>query len=353
MSAENQKPTDGGGRLLIEDVDHRARMTDNVTTFSPPLPSRKPDDSLHREERKRELQRNRTRKKRLKDKALAVAARAGMPGAVTTVMPPVTPVTNMGATPVTRPKRDGGVTVAAFAAAVALAFVEVFFGVVGMTAIFPANPVPVMMVMTGILEAAKLVTVAWLAKHWRASPLVLRAPLIGIVFVLMLLTGIGTSGYFTRAHLAHQIEAHEAIDSAASPVAEKIKIAETDLHDLDDRIQQFDGMVRDATARGRTRTAMALVDDQAKKRSDLVTERRTVAARLADLRVQISAVESRRAKVAAEIGPARYLADLLGWGDGEAAVKLITLLLVLVIDPAAILLMLAATCAPPPPAGDR
>jgi hypothetical protein len=255
--------------------------------------------------------------------------------------PPALPLPDSRVTVVKRP-RNGGVTVAAFAASVALASVEVFFGVFGMTAIFPASPVPVM-VMTATLEAAKLVTAAWLAQHWRVAPLMLRAPLMGVVVALMVLTGIGTYGYFTRAHLAHQVEAHEAIDNEASPVAEKIKIAESDLHDLDDRIRQFDSMVSDATARGRTRTAMALVDDQAKKRSDLVTERRKLAGKLADLRVRVSAVESRRAQVAAEIGPARFLADLLGWGDGEAAVKLITLLLVLVIDPAAILLMLAAT----------
>jgi hypothetical protein len=237
---------------------------------------------------------------------------------------------------------DGGVTVAAFGAALALAGVSAFFGVAGMTAIFAASPVPVM-VMTGILEASKLVTAAWLARYWHDSPLALRAPLTGVVVALMVLTGIGTYGYFTRAHLAHQVEAREALDNAASPVAEAIKIAETDLHDIDDRIRQFDGMVSDATSRGRTRVAMALVDDQAKKRSDLVTERRTVAAKLADLRVQVSALEARRAQIVAETGPARYLAELFGWGDGETAVKLIILLLVLVIDPAAILLTLAAS----------
>jgi hypothetical protein len=36
--------------------------------------------------------------------------------------------------------------------------------------------VPIM-VMVGVLEAAKLVTCAWLARHWRVTPWLLRVPL--------------------------------------------------------------------------------------------------------------------------------------------------------------------------------
>jgi hypothetical protein len=45
----------------------------------------------------------------------------------------------------------------------------------------------------------------------------------------------------------------------------------------------------------------------------------------------------------ARLARARYLAELLRWGDAETAVKLITPLLVLTIDPSAVLLTLAAT----------
>jgi hypothetical protein len=286
---------------------------------------------------------NNARQKRFRDRRKAEAQAATvMPSSVVGDNGAAAVMPVMPTIPAVMRSRDWGVTMAAYGAAIGLASVSGFFGVVGMTAIYAAAPVPVM-VMTAVLEGAKLVTAAWLARNWRDAPLALRAPLIGIVIALMALTAVGTYGFFVRAHLAHQLEARQAIDNAASPVAEKIKSAEVDLHDLDGRIRQFDDMVRETTSRGRTRVAMALVDGQAKKRSDLVTERRTVAARLADLRVQVSAVEARRAQSAAELGPARYLAELLGWADGETAVKLITLLLVLVIDPAAILLTLAAS----------
>jgi hypothetical protein len=77
------------------------------------------------------------------------------------------------------------------------------------------------------------------------------------------------------------------------------------------------------------------MDDRGRARAALMAERRTATKRLADLRTQLAAIEGRGARVASEIGPARYLAELLGWDDGESAVKLISAILVLTIDPAA------------------
>jgi hypothetical protein len=55
------------------------------------------------------------------------------------------------------------------------------------------------MVMVGVLEAAKLVTCAWLARHWRVTPWLLRVPLTVMVLALMTLTAIGSYG-FLRMH---------------------------------------------------------------------------------------------------------------------------------------------------------
>jgi hypothetical protein len=47
--------------------------------------------------------------------------------------------------------------------------------------------------------------------------------------------------------------------------------------------------------------------------------------------------------VAAEVGPALYLANLFGSDDIDGAIRLITLALVLVLDPLAVLLTVAAS----------
>jgi hypothetical protein len=101
-------------------------------------------------------------------------------------------------------------------------------------------------------------------------------------------------------------------------------------------------MVRTATARAWTKTAMALVGSQAQQRAELVAQRQAAAERLAALQVEAAGVEARRARVAGEAGPALYLARLFGSDDTEATVRLITALLVLVLDPLAVLLTIAA-----------
>jgi hypothetical protein len=66
------------------------------------------------------------------------------------------------------------------------------------------------------------------------------------------------------------------------------------------------------------------MDERARARAALMAERRAAAKRLADLRTPLAAIEGRGARVASEIGPARYLTELLGWDDGESSVKLIS-----------------------------
>lgn len=252
------------------------------------------------------------------------------------------PIVAPGAAKPAMAARQEFASAAALAVAIMLASVSGFFGVTGMTAIFAAAAVAVM-VMTAVLEAAKLVTAAWLARHWRdASPL-LRLPLMVMVLLLMALTAIGTFGFLSRAHLDHQVAASESIDRDAAPVAQRIALAEAAVRDLDNRIAQLDDMVKVATAHGRTKVAMALVIDQSRGRGDLVAQRRAAAERLSDLRVEQADVEARRVRVASESGPALYLAKLFGSDNTEGMVRLITVLLVVVLDPLAVLLTIAAS----------
>jgi hypothetical protein len=271
--------------------------------------------------------------------AVAVADMAAMP-VVETAAAILTPVT---VTPVTPAAVHHDVSNgAALVAALGLTSVSGFFGVTGMTAIFAAAPTPVV-VMTAVLEAAKLVTAAWLARHWRDANWLLRLPLLGLVITLMCLTAVGTFGYLTAAHLGHQVAATESVDRDAAPLTQRIALAEAAVRDLDGRVARLDAIVTAATSRGSVRTAMALVSDQIRARADLVTQRAAVAERLADLRVEAAGIEQRRARVTAETAPARYLAALLGVTDSEAVVRMITASIVVVLDPLAVLLTIAAT----------
>ena len=65
----------------------------------------------------------------------------------------------------------------------------------------------------------------------------------------------------SRAHLDRQIVAAEAIARDAAPLQQRIALAQSAVADLDGRIVQLDDMVKASTMRGRTKLAMALVND--------------------------------------------------------------------------------------------
>ena len=208
-----------------------------------------------------------------------------------------------------------------------------------MVAIYSAATVPIM-AMTAVVARSKLAVVAWLGRCRSVTPLLLRGALLVIVMVMMALTAVGTFGFLTRAHLDHVATERQAVDEVAVPIVEQVRLAEAMVADLDYRLVAIDSIVAAATAKGSARTAGSILDEKAKTRAGLVAERRAATERLADLHVQLAAIEGRRVRISAEIGPARYLAAVLGWDDGEAAVKLITGILVMRIDPAALLLTL-------------
>ena len=55
--------------------------------------------------------------------------------------------------------------------------------------------------------------------------------------------------------------AAEAIARDAAPLQQRIALAQSAVADLDGRIVQLDDMVKASTMRGRTKLAMALVND--------------------------------------------------------------------------------------------
>ncbi len=101
-------------------------------------------------------------------------------------------------------------------------------------------------------------------------------------------------------------------------------------------------MVNHSLRHGKSKAAVALVDQQRKSRADLVASRSTEAGRPADLNVQKAAIDEERKTVEADLGPVRYLSTLLGSTDDQT-MRWFTLVVALLLDPAAVLLLLAAT----------
>jgi hypothetical protein len=235
------------------------------------------------------------------------------------------------------------VKVAAFVVALALACVSAAFSIDGLTAIFAGAFWPVI-TMGAALEAGKLVAAAWLTEHWNSAPSLLRAVLVAMIFVLMSLNAIGVFGFLTRAHLDHMAAIDLALADRSADADARLTIQGQTVADLDRRIAQIDAAIEQSTRLGRPVSAMTIADQKRRDRADIVAERQREAQALATLQIEKARIDAQHRRAEAEVGPVRYLAELMGApaADLERPVRLLTLALVAVLDPMAVALLLAA-----------
>ena len=225
------------------------------------------------------------------------------------------------------------------AAALGLATVSGSFAVTGLTAIFHGAVVPVI-AMGAAFELGKLAAVAWLGSR-TAAPIALKVAIAALVVALMLLNALGAYGFLARAHLDHVVAGEVAIGVNAADVNARAQVQAAVVADLDKRIEQVDAAVNEAVRRGRANGAMALVEQQRRNRTELVSARLGAANKLAAMQIEGAAVQGERTRIAADSGPVRYLAALIGTDD-TAIMRWFILLVAGLLDPLAVLLLLAA-----------
>ena len=232
---------------------------------------------------------------------------------------------------------------AALIVALALACVSAAFSIDGLTAIFAGAFWPVI-IMGATLEAGKLVAAAWLTENWSSAPYVLRLILMVMIGLLMSLNAVGVFGFLTKAHLDHMVTTEQALAEKAAGIDAHLAIQTQTVADLDRRIAQIDAAVEESTRLGRPVGAMTIADRKRRNRADIVAVRQRETQALASLQIDKVRIDAERRRAEAEVGPVRYLSELLGMPttDLERPVRILTLALVAVLDPMAIALLLAA-----------
>jgi hypothetical protein len=255
----------------------------------------------------------------------------------------VTPAVATPTVTVLRPKRYGVVPVALLCAALAVAAVSGSFSIIGLTAVFTGAFWPI--VGMGIaLETAKLAAVAWLGRRYAASRIV-KAATVTLVGALIALNAVGSYGFLAKAHLDHAVAREAQVTDHKARIEARKELAASSLADIDRRVAQIDAAVDEATRRGHTTSALALVARASDRRNQLVADRARAASALASIEVEKAGVESERSRLAADSGPVRYLSKLIGI-DQDTATRWFVLFVALLLDPLALVLLLAATASP-------
>jgi len=233
--------------------------------------------------------------------------------------------------------------------ALTISGVAIYYSVIGLTAIFAAAAIPIM-VMGVALEIAKLVATLWLHKNWKVSPFFIKSYLTSAVIILMFITSMGIFGFLSKAHMDQSLVSGD-VQSKIAVYDEKIKIAKDNidanrkaLKQMDEAVDQVMG--RSSDEKGADK-AVAVRRSQQKERarlqSEIQAEQKTVTA-LSEERAPIAA-EVR--KVEAEVGPIKYIAAFVYGADPDAnvlekAVTWVIIIIVFVFDPLAVILLLAS-----------
>ena len=263
----------------------------------------------------------------------------------TSVTPSVTPVVGVTVMPEATVMRRSGtpVKLAALIVALALACVSATISIHGLTAIFAGAFWPVIAMGTA-LEAGKLVGAAWLNENWQSAPYLLRFILVAMIGVLMSLNAVGVFGFLTRAHLDHMAAVELVLADKTADTEARLAIQGQTVADLDRRIAQIDTAIEESTRLGRPVGAMTIADQKRRDRADIVAARQRETQALASLQIDKARIDAQRRRAEADVGPVRYLAELIGApaSDLERPVRLLTLALVAVLDPMAVALLLAA-----------
>ena len=235
------------------------------------------------------------------------------------------------------------------AVALSLSVIAAYYSIAGLTAIFAAAVVPIM-IMGSILELAKVVVTIWLHEYWSRARWLMKLYLVPAVLMLMLITSMGIFGFLSKAHsdqnlVSGDVQAKIAIyDEKIRTEKENIEANRKALKQMDEGVDQVLGRSTDEKG---AEKAVAMRKSQQKERTRLQNEILQSQKSIQGLNNERAPIAAEVRKVEAEVGPIKYIAALL-YGDNpdtnvlERAVRWVIILLVIVFDPLALMLVLAA-----------
>lgn len=226
--------------------------------------------------------------------------------------------------------------------------VAVYYSVVGLTAIFAAAFIPIV-IMGTVLEISKLVATVWLKQNWNIAPRSIKFYLMLAIGVLMFITSMGIFGFLSKAHLDQNLVSGDVMSKIAI-YDEKIKVAKDNIEVNRRALKQMDEAVEQVMSRSTTESgadkAVAIRKSQARERARLLAEISAEQKNINALNEQRAPIAAEVRKVEAEVGPIKYIAAFVYDNTDptilEKAVTWVIIIIIVVFDPLAVILLLAS-----------
>ena len=235
-------------------------------------------------------------------------------------------------------------SIVVFLTGISISAVAAYYSIIGLTAIF-SGAFWSIVIMGSVLEIGKLVSVSWLYNNWKIAPFIIRTYLSIAVIILMLITSMGIFGYLSKSHIEQQVTSNSGVSDQIQLIDNKIKVHTDTINDIDKQIVQIDTALSKLTDRGQAQTSIRIANQQRKIRDGLVIKKQLEIKLQSDLKSEKIKLDSEYRKIEAEIGPIKYVAELIyGSSDTKVvdkSIRAVIMLLIFVFDPLAVLLLIA------------
>ena len=227
-----------------------------------------------------------------------------------------------------------------FLSALSLSSVAAYYAIVGLLTLFPAAGISIV-VMGAALEIGKLVSASWLYRNWNNAPAALKYYFTFAVVILSFITSMGIFGYLSKSHIDQK---YSFSDSSViiKNLEREIKGEEQFIITAQRSIDILDRLVSEADPKD----ANWIRSRQKKERDALNNSVRASGDQIKTLNSELAPLRQESARIEAEVGPIKYVADLI-YGESnqniiEKAVRWVIIVIVVVFDPLAIILLVAA-----------
>ena len=236
-----------------------------------------------------------------------------------------------------------------FFCALALSASAAWYSIIGLTAIFAAAKIPII-IMGATLEVSKLVVASWLYRNWKEIPFLMKTYLTGALLVLMFLTSMGIFGFLSKSHADQSMNSGDVL-AKIEMLEQKIQLEQTKIDSANTTLSQLDAQVNEMIGRSTSTRAInrsiTIRKQQDKERSMLTQSIQESQAKINRFREELIPYKTQNRQLEAEVGPIKYIAALI-YGENpdenllEKAIRWVILLIVGVFDPLAVVMLIAA-----------
>lgn len=204
--------------------------------------------------------------------------------------------------------------------ALAISAIAAYFSIAGLVAIFPAAPIPIM-IMGGALELAKLVAASWTYRNWKNASATIKGYFTVAVIILSLITSMGIFGYLSKAHIEQA-----AVSGSNDILLQNLEQRETIVK------QKIDFILSQSNKTTKISKRLQWDLTQAQKELNKIVQEKIP-------------LQQSKNKFEAELGPLKYITEFI-YGKAETqlidkAVRWVIITIIFVFDPLAIIMIIA------------